>query len=132
MKLLRLFLCFIALCFVTQADGQVIFRESASVSNLMNRFLVYNLDHSQIPGWKIQIVSTTDRREMDEARSRFVNYFPGTPITWKHVTPNYQVRVGSFRSKSELMNQMQEIRRRFPMATPVVDMIDKGDLIDYD
>lgn len=115
-----------------QASSQVVFREPILVANLMNRFLAYNIDHSQIPGWKIQIISTTDRREMDEVRNRFVIYFPGIPITWKHVAPNYQVRVGSFRTKTELMSQMQDIRKRFPMSSPVIDMIDKGDLIDYD
>ena len=132
MRALRVLICAIGILVALQLEAQVVFRESASVSNIMNRFLAYNIDHSQIPGWKIQIISTTDRREMDEARSRFVSYFPGIPITWKHVAPNYQVKIGSYRTKPELMSQIQKIRRRFPMSSPVIDMIDKKDLIDYD
>lgn len=114
------------------AQGQVNFHENAMVSNLMNRFLAYNMEHTTIPGWKIQIISTNDRREMDEARSKFGYLFPGIPVVWKHVVPNYQVRVGAFRTKTELMDMMQDIRRSFPMSTPVIDNIEKKDLIDYD
>ena len=119
-------------CINLTGQGEVTFHENAQVTNLMNRFLSYNLEHATIIGWKIQILSTTDRREMDEARSKFVYLFPGIPITWKHVVPNYQVRVGSFRTKTELMDMMQDIRRNFPMASPVIDNINKKDLIEYD
>jgi len=113
-------------------QGDVVFHENAMITNLMNRFLAFNTEHSTITGWKIQIISTNDRREMDEVRSKFMNLFPGTPVVWKHVVPNYQVRVGSFRTKTELMDMMQDIRRSFPMSTPVIDNIEKKDLIDYD
>lgn len=128
--------CMIGLLFLINqaswAQGKVSFVESSEVKSIMDRFVNYNLANNTIPGWKIQVVSTTDRREMDEARTRFMSLFPGTPVAWKHVAPYYQVRVGAFRSKTELLDQMNEIRKYFAMATPVVDVIEKKDLIKYE
>lgn len=123
------------LFFVTKSSfgqGKVSFNETSEVKSIMDKFMAYNLANSSIYGWKIQIISTTDRREMDEARTRFMSLFPGVPVSWKHLAPYYQVRVGAFRSKTELIDQIQEIRKQFSMSTPVVDMIEKKDLIKYD
>ena len=113
------------------SQGKVTFEETESISNLMDQFLAYNLQNAMIPGFKIQIISTSDRREMDDARARFVRLFPNYAISWKHIAPNYQVLVGAFRTKSDLMGNINDVRRHFPMSTPVSDMIDKKDLITY-
>jgi hypothetical protein len=117
---------------LVSGQGKVNFIEEPKVGAMISKFLAYNLNNSTIPGYKIQIINTTDRREMDNARYRFSNLFASMPISWKHVAPNYIVRVGAYRTKSELFNDIQEIRKYFPMSTPVVDVIEKKDLIKYD
>jgi hypothetical protein len=112
-------------------QGKVTFQEEDGVASLMNKFLAYNISNSTIPGYKIQIISTTDRREMDAIRYKFSSLFASTPIAWKHLAPNYIVRVGAYRSKADLLTDIQEIRKYFPMSTPVVDVIEKKDLIKY-
>ena len=113
------------------AQGIVNFHENGNITSLMEQFLAFNMQNAMIPGFKIQIISTTDRREMDETRQKFSNLYPTLPISWKHIAPNYQVRVGAYRTKSDLMAVINDIRRNFPMSTPVADMIDKKDLITY-
>lgn len=117
---------------VSFTQGRVVFDETSEIQDLMNRYMNYNIRNSTIIGYRIQIISTSDRRAMDEARSRFNNIYPSMSVSWKHVPPNYQVRVGAFRTKAELMNVMEEIRRNFPMSTSVQDSIDKKDLIPYE
>ena len=112
-------------------QGRVSFDETGNISQLMDQFLAYNMQNALIPGYKIQIISTTDRREMDEARAKFIRLFPNYAISWKHIAPNYQVLVGAFRTKSDLMDYINDVRRHFPMSTPVADMIDKKDLITF-
>ena len=117
---------------VSDSQGRVVFDETSEIQDLMNRYMNYNIRNSTIIGYRIQIISTSDRRAMDEARARFNNMYPSMSVTWKHVPPNYQVWVGAFRTKAELMNMMEEIRRNFPMSTSVQDSIDKKDLIPYE
>ena len=114
-----------------KAQGSVNFQENGNITSLMEQFLAFNLQNAMIPGFKIQIISTTDRREMDETRQKFSSLYPTLPVSWKHIAPNYQVRVGAYRTKSDLMAVINDIRRNFPMSTPVADMIDKKDLITY-
>jgi len=129
--LLVVVFCFSAMS-MAFSQGRVLFTETSEIQDLMNKYMNYNIRNSTIDGFRIQIISTSDRRAMDEARSRFNNIYPSMSVSWKHVPPNYQVRVGAFRTKSELMNVMEDIRRNFPMSTSVHDNIEKKDLIPYE
>lgn len=116
-------------CLRVNAQGKVIFEESPDLTYLMNKFVKENRENSTIKGWRIQLISTPDRRRMDETRSKFAFKYPQIPLQWNHVSPNYQVRVGAYYSKPELMDFLLKLRKDFPMATPVIDVIDKVDLI---
>ncbi len=79
--------------------------------------------------WRIQIITTDDRREMEAARTRFSNLYPGVQLEWKHVVPYYQVRVGAYENKLDLMPFLLEVKKVFPSATPVNDMVNKKTLV---
>jgi hypothetical protein len=126
-----LLMVFVCLCCTTYGQGTVVFQEDASVRSLFNSYVAKNRAETTIKGWKIQLVSTTDRREMDAIRSQFAVEFPGVPNSWKHISPYYQVRVGAFRSKTELNELLYEVKKSFPAAIAVTDDILKYDLIKY-
>ena len=117
--------------FVSKAQGSVHFNESNEIEMLLNNFVRENRENPQVKGWRIQLVSTPDRRTMDGVRAKFSSRYPGIPSSWEHVAPNYQVRIGAYYTKPELMSLLIRLRQDFPMATPVTDMIDKIDLIPY-
>ena len=114
-----------------QGQGKVVFEEPSNVSQAFEHFIQKNRAEPTIRGWRIQIISTDDRREMENIRGRFTALYPGIPTAWKHVSPYYHIRVGAYRTKNEMMQFLTEIKKEFPAAIPVQDDIQKYDLIPY-
>ena len=113
------------------AQGKVIINESPAIKSMFQDYVEKQRAQTTIKGWRIQIISTDDRREMETAKSRFSSLYPGMPTAWKHVSPYYHVRIGAYRTKNELMSFLTEIKREFPAAIAVMDDINKYDLINY-
>jgi hypothetical protein len=103
--------------------------ETEDVSRLMQLFIEHNKANKEIDGWRIQIATTTDRRQMDQARSRFSAKHPDIPITWKHVSPYYHVKVGAYETKLELQSFLNKLKKDFPSAIAVRDKIEETDLL---
>jgi len=117
---------FFSLSFV-QAQTSV--HASASVDKMMQQMIVRGKATESVKAWRIQIITTDDRREMEAARTKFKSMYAGVSMDWKHVAPYYQVRVGHFESKNKLMPFLLELKETFPAATPVYDNVKKTDLL---
>lgn len=111
------------------AQGKVIVKTSPSVENMMQDFIFYGKSNEAIKAWRIQIITTDDRREMEIARAKFISLYPDIPEEWKHVVPYYQVRVGAFENKNKMMPFLLELKKIFPASTPVYDQIQKRNLV---
>ncbi len=112
-------------------QGKVRFHEPSNISTLFSNYVIKNRAETTIRGWRIQIVSTDDRREMENAKSKFTSLYPSIPSAWKHISPYYHVRVGAYRTKTEMMSFLASLKKDFPAAIPVQDDIQKYDLINY-
>lgn len=127
MRYVILLICFIVF---TQLEAQtVVFNESPTIERMLDMFIQKNKSEETVKGWRVQIISTDDRRKMEAARSKFSQLYPNVNNSWKHLAPYYQVRAGAYQDKTKLMAFMMEIKEEFPMATPVVDDIDKTELL---
>jgi hypothetical protein len=111
------------------SQNNVKIKASPSVDQLMQRFTSNGKANETIKAWRIQIITTDDRREMETAKSTFSSMYPGMNIDWKHVVPYYQVRVGYFENKNKLMPFLLELKKTFPSATPVYDIVSKRALV---
>ncbi len=114
-----------------QAQGKVHFNEPSNVSTIFSNYVIKSRTETTIRGWRIQIVSTDDRREMENTKSKFSSLYPGVPSAWKHVSPYFHIRVGAYRTKTEMMSFLATLKKDFPAAIPVQDDIKKYDLISY-
>ncbi len=126
------FLLIITIGFCIQLSGQkknINVHSSPSVEKMMERFISNGKANETIKAWRIQIVTTDDRREMEAAKANFSAMYPGMNIDWKHVAPYYQVRVGYFENKNKLMPFLLELKKTFPSATPVYDNVSKRALV---
>ena len=80
----------------------------------MTTFISKNKSTYQIDGWRIQIMATTDRRKMEEAKSDFLANYPNISVDWTHSKPYYRLRAGAFTSKLGSRKTFAQIERRLP------------------
>ena len=111
------------------AQQNVKVNTSSSVDKMMDRFIANGKANENIKAWRIQIITTDDRREMEKAMSQFSSMYSGMNMDWKHVSPYYQVRVGYFENKNKLMSFLLDLKKTFPSATPVYDNVSKRALV---
>ena len=81
-----------------------------------------------IDGFRIQILASTDRRQVEAGQSTFASRYPGTFVTWQQAKPYYRLRVGAFNSRSDAMHYLQSIRRDYPDAYIVPDKVKTNEI----
>lgn len=80
-----------------------------------------------IPGFRVEIFfsSALDARQRAlQAKTAFLRDYPDVNVYVIYVSPDFKVRVGDFRTKSEALAMMKKIQDRFPKAFLVPDMIE--------
>lgn len=107
----------------------VIVQEDPAVERLMQRYTTESKQVSTMPGWRIQIITTDDRRKMEAARSKFSAMYPDLFMEWEHVVPYYKVKVGAYREKIDLQSFLVELRKDFPSAIPIPEEVKKTELV---
>lgn len=122
----------IIICSTSWLTGftQSVIHEEPAVSRTMDMFVAQAQTLEFIDGWRIQLINTDDRRRMESARSKFGAQFPYIKMTWEHVQPYYQIKVGAYRNKMALEGFLRELKAEFPRAIPVRDRINKAELIE--
>lgn len=107
--------------------GQVEITEDANVEKVISWYKELRSGENEIKGWAVQIVSTRDRREMEEARNKFRLRYPQYSIKNDYIEPLYRLRVGKFINKLNAMSLRNELRRDFRSALLVSQTFDRSD-----
>ena len=109
----------------------VTIKEDFPIAKMMDTFIAKNKSTYQIEGWRIQIMATTDRIKMEEAKSQFLANYPEISIDWTHSKPYYRLRAGAFTTKLEAMRLLYKLKENYPSAYPAKDFnINPQELID--
>lgn len=111
------------------ASGQVTISEESEITQLMQKLKSENKKKSIVRAWKIQILTTNDRREMEQGISKFKMLYPKMKQTWEHNPPYYQVRTGAYELREDLEAMLLELKQHFPSAIPVQAEMKKTDLL---
>lgn len=96
-------LIWLLLLTATTFAQEVQINEDPKITQLTRNWTNANRANPNVVGWRIQIMATTDRQQVEEARSRFRVQYPDVPAVWTHEKPYYKLRVGAFRSKLEAL-----------------------------
>lgn len=130
MKQILTILGIVVLCGSFQSlASQTVINEEAEIAAMMNNFVAKHKTNDAIRGWRIQIITTDNRRKMEAARSKFSGMFPDIPIKWQHESPYYKVQIGAYEKKMDLQGFLLELKQDFPTAIPVLDNVYKSELI---
>ena len=112
--------------------GRLTINQDAGVDSLINRYILYNKKLNGIEGFRIQIYNSSNRNAREEsgkARALFISKFPDIISYASFAEPGYyKIRVGNFRTRTEGAKFLLMIRREFPDAILVPDIINFPDL----
>ncbi len=111
----------------TDKGGQVeLLGQAAQAENLLKMQIANNKLQEGIPGYRISIFSQsgqTARQKADEVRMAFMRSYPDIEAYKEFNTPNYQIYVGDFRTKTEALRLYKQISKTYPRAFIVSETI---------
>lgn len=113
--------------------GELNIIQDQSVDTLISRALIANrLLNGGVWGVRIQIYRSSNRNAREESnkvRAEFMIEFPDIPSYADYEKPGYfLVRAGNFRTKIEGTKSLYQVRRKYPNAYLVPDIINFNDL----
>ena len=97
------------------AQGMYV-KEDPVILEMTKRFVEINKATTSVSGWRIQLLASTDRRNIENAKQRFQAFYPNTFVDWVHEKPYYKVRAGAFLTKLDALRMLYIIKQDFEGA----------------
>jgi len=111
--------------------AQVTINEEPAITEVMQKYIHNNLQNPTVRAWRIQILTTNDRREMEDGIKKFEMLYPDVQYTWEHNPPYYQVRIGAYELREDLEATLLMLKNDFPSSLPVQAEMEKTELLKY-
>ncbi|MEY3239874.1 MAG: hypothetical protein RIR11_1312 [Bacteroidota bacterium] len=110
------YLLFCTFCDVFAQEIQI--NEGAKVADMMSAWTTANQKNQKIEGWRVQVLSTTDRQQVEAARAKVALEFPDQYVDWINEKPYYKLRVGACRTRTEALGLVSILKDFYPSAYP--------------
>ena len=114
----------------TAATGQLI-EEDSGVTQMMEGFVEFNKAHQTVRGWRVQILVTTDRRQMETTRRDFETTYPDLEIYYQHENPFYHLKSGAFLTQKAARPFLRLMQETYASAFVVSDEIELKEVLLY-
>jgi hypothetical protein len=112
--------------------GELNIYQNPGVDSLINRYILYNLRLKGMDGYRIQIYSSSNKNAREESgkiRQEFITRFPDIVSYASFDRPGYyKIRAGDYRTRVEGTKYLLMVRKVFPDAYLVPDIINFPDL----
>ena len=105
----------LSLTSVKAQNGYVVIDQDKKIDRLMEIKKQANLEEDSQSNYKIQVFSG-DFNNAKSMELKVKSDFPDWPIKLDFDTPNYKIRVGSFKTRLEADKQLIEVRKKYPQA----------------
>lgn len=115
---------------ISIAKAQTIVEEPL-VSSMMRSYVDYNKNHTEMRGWRIQLVATTDKRQMESAKKKFDNTYPEYELIFDHDPPFFHLKTGAFLTKQNALPFLEKMKDSYPGAFLVADELEVHELLRY-
>lgn len=113
-------------------NAKVRIEQDIRIDSLLSRHIDANREYKGIDGFRIQIYrgsARNAREEANKANADFISEFPDVSSYLRFDQPNFfKVRVGDYRTKHDAYPDYIMIRKKFPNAYIVTDIINFPDL----
>lgn len=67
-----------------------------------------------VPGYRVQVISTMDRNKASAAKAQLLQLFPKYKTYLSYQSPYFRVRIGDFRDQQDAQELQQELNSYFP------------------
>ena len=94
-----------------------------NIQVLLSKHIEIN-SKAPIKGYRVKIHFGSDKNKAREIKGNFIAKFPDVPAYEKYDQPNFNIRVGDFRTKLEAYKFLKEVQVEFPSAFLVQDEIE--------
>lgn len=115
---------------VENGFGEFISRLNVSQDNRLKTLVEHHIEKNSrtngIPGYRLEIFFKSGASAREEAlniKAEFLSVYPDVNVHVKFISPDFKVRVGDFRTKSDAFRFMKQIEGRFK-AFIVPDVIE--------
>ncbi len=103
--------------------GNIVVNDQAGAGELIEQHVLFNKEHGELPGYRIQILATNSLVSAKDAKSNFLKQFDGYHATIVFEAPNYKLRIGNYTNRFDANRDLQIILESFPNALIVKDLI---------
>lgn len=100
--------------------------QDARIDSLVLNHILQNKRQEGGDGFRLEIFFSSGisaRENAVKVRTEFLRSFPDVPAYLSFQSPNFKVRVGDLRSKSEALQLKERIKQRYPNAFLVPEQI---------
>ncbi len=119
--ILSILICYNCILHFDVDAQNVSISEDFPIAKMMDTFVAKNKTTYQIGGWRIQLMATTDRQKLEQAKGEFLANYPDITVDWTHSKPYYRLRAGAFTSKLDAMRLLHRLKEDYPSAYPAKD-----------
>lgn len=116
--------------FVSES-GSLDLRYAANIESLLERYKKVNYSNSGVEGFRVQIFTAAGNEAKEKASRALVEFqlsFPEVSAYLTYQQPNFKVRCGNYRYKSEARKLQKRIAYQYPGAFIVKDILKSEEL----
>mgnify|MGYP000855273587 FL=1 len=125
---LLIVICGLKLTAQSHADtGKVSIIQDSRIDALLSKNVELN-SKALIKGYRVKIHFGADKNKAKEIKAKFMTQFPSVEAYEKYDQPNFNIRVGNFRTKLEAYKFLKQVQADFPTAFIVQDDIEFPEL----
>jgi hypothetical protein len=111
----------------TADTGKINMVQDHKIDELVAKHIEIN-SKMPIKGYRVKIHFGADKNKAKEVKAKFLSQFPDIAAYEKYDQPNFNIRVGDFRTKLEAYRLLKELQQEFPSAFIVQDEIELPEL----
>lgn len=105
--------------------------EDAGIQSIMNHYIQSNKSKTEASGYRVQLLVTRDRRQMEDAKRKFEMLYPGRTADWTFLDPYYKLKAGAFLNKLSAWPFFRSLQKDFPSALLSPDRIEIQEALNY-
>ncbi|MDX9883743.1 MAG: SPOR domain-containing protein [Prolixibacteraceae bacterium] len=106
--------------------------QDSRINTLLQQHIAINKRRNGMDGYRLEIFFSSDynaREKALEVKTEFLKRYPDLDAYIQFQAPNFRVRIGNFRTKSDASKIKERIKRYYPNAFRVDDIIQFPELI---